>query len=293
MNVGIHLRNLVTFATGKASFKSVGQLGLEELKKGWNESTQGMQYALNFLCANAGIDRSVLLSSPTILIVVANYVHSKGYELTKDDAVLLRYWALVANAKSRYSGASETILDQDLGLIRQGKGVLGLLEALRAQVGRLDVHPRDLENRNTNSGLFKTMFLAFREQGATDWRDQLKIDLKHSGIQHSIQTHHIFPQDLLKDQGREKTEINDISNLAFISGRKNREIGKKEPYVYLPEIIEQQKQEALTKQSIPTDKTLWKLDAYDDFLKRRRELIAECLNEFLGHDTVNVFLDAS
>jgi hypothetical protein len=36
------------------------------------------------------------------------------------------------------------------------------------------------------------------------------------------------------------------------------------------------------KQRIPTDRDLWHLDRYDDFLKERRRLLAEATNTFLG-----------
>ena len=198
---------------------------------------------------------------------------------------LLRYWVLVANAKGRYSrGSSETLLDQDLSAIRQGKEIPGLLQLLRTQVGRLDVLASDLENRNSRSAYFKTMFLAFRDQGATDWRDQLVISLKHSGTRHTLQFHHIFPLNVLRNCDLSTAIMNDICNLAFISGRTNRKISDKEPSIYLKDIVRDQGENFLKNQSIPTENTLWKVTAYDDFLICRRQLVAKRINEFLGHD---------
>ena len=70
---------------------------------------------------------------------------------------------LVANAKGRYSrGSSETLLDQDLATLRQGEGATELTDRLRLQVGR-----------------------------------QVAIALDHSGSQHRLQFHHIFPKACL------------------------------------------------------------------------------------------------
>ena len=146
----------------------------------------------------------------------------------------------------------------------------------------MDVVASDLENCNSRSTYFKTMFLAFHEREATDWRSQLIISLRHKGAKHSIQFHHIFPQKVLKSHDLPDNKINDICNLAFISGETNRKISDKEPSIYLPEIVGKMGQDALTKQSIPTDLALWKVEAYDDFLARRREMVAKRLNEFLG-----------
>ena len=285
LGLGIHLKNLVSFATGQSRFRAVSGLSKERIQKGWENAKQGMDFALNFLRSNARVDSLALLSSPYMIISIASYGHFKDYHLTPEEARLLRYWVLVANAKARYSrGSSETFLDHDLAAIQRGAGIPFLLQLLRTQVGRLDVLPADLENRNSRSAYFKTMFLAFRADDATDWRDQLVISLKHSGAQHSLQFHHIFPQGVLKERDLSTAKINDICNLSFISGRTNRKISDKEPSRYLPDIVREQGEGALAKQSIPTDAALWHVDTYDAFLARRRQLVADRLNAFLGHD---------
>ena len=288
LGLGIHLKNLVSFATGQSRFRAVASLSKERLEAGWESAKKGMDFALNFLRSNALIDSPALLSSPFLLISLAYFGHLKDYHLSPEEAKLLRYWVLTSNAKARYSrGSSETFLDQDLGALRRGAGIPGLLQLLRTQVGRLEVLPSDLENRNSRSAYFKTMFLAFREQGATDWRDQLVISLKHSGALHTLQFHHLFPQGVLKKLDLPTTKINDICNLSFISGRTNRKISDKEPAHYLPEIVKKMGVEALDKQAIPSETQLWTLPDYDAFLAKRRELVANRLNEFLGHEAIN------
>lgn len=293
LDLGLHLKNLVSFATGQSRFQAVSELSQERLEAGWENAKQGMDYALNFLCSNVNIDSPALLSSPFIIITVANYSHSKNYRLSPHEEQLLRYWTLVANGKGRYSrGSSETILDQDLAVVRRKLEIPELLERLRAQVGRLDVAPEELVNKNSRSAYFKTMFLAFRQQEAKDWNDQLVISLKHSGAKHSLQFHHIFPKAVLKNHGVPEDKINDICNLSFISGRTNREIHSKEPLIYLSEIAAKHgedvlKKETLIKQAIPTEKSLWQVENYNDFLAERRKLVAARLNEFLGHDTAD------
>jgi hypothetical protein len=105
----------VAFATGQSRFLTVGKLGGEQLQTAWKEAREGMQFAINFLKSNAGIDSPVLLSSPFILITLAYFGRTSGYRISSVDEKELRRWVLVANAKGRYSrGSSETILDQDL-----------------------------------------------------------------------------------------------------------------------------------------------------------------------------------
>jgi hypothetical protein len=281
LDLGLHLKNLMAFATGQSRFLTVGSLTQDVLQKSWNEACEGMHFALNFLRNNVGIDSPALLSSPFLLVVLAFFGHSRDYTLGNDDARLLRYWALVANAKGRFSrGSSETILDQDLATIRQGGAVSELIDRLRLQFGRLDITADELEGRNQRSALFKTMFLAFRAAGAMDWRSQLAIALDHSGAQHRLQFHHIFPKAVLKTSYTSR-EADDIANLTFIGGKTNRAISDKAPGVYLPPLLAQLGEATFAAQSIPVEEAVLDVGNYKGFLIERRTRIAHALNGFI------------
>ncbi|MCA9774901.1 MAG: DUF262 domain-containing protein [Myxococcales bacterium] len=282
LDLGLYLKTLVAFATGQSRFLTVGSLSLETLQTSWAEARRGMEFALSFLKSNVGIDSPTLLSSPFLLITLAYLGHKRGYDISPEESERLKYWALVANAKGRYSrGSSETLLDQDLATLRKDGGAQELVDRLRQQVGRLDVAPEELEGRNQRSALFKTMFLSFRAGGARDWRTQVIVALSHSGAQHKLQFHHIFPKKVLKGvyTGR---EADDIANLSFIAGKTNRQISDKAPSQYVPPIVESSGRAAFDAQCIPTESALLEVENYRAFLRRRRELVAERLNEFLG-----------
>lgn len=282
LDLGLYLKNLVAFATGQSRFLTVSNLSLDTLQSAWKDSCQGMEFALNFLKSNAGIDSPALLSSPFLLVTLAYYGHKRDYHIAPDEADRLRFWVLVANAKGRYSrGSSETLLDQDLTTLKQNGGAPELIDRLRLQVGRLDVTADELEGRNQRSALFKTMFLAFRAAGAKDWRSNLAIALDHSGSHHRLQFHHIFPKAVLKGHYTDR-EANDIANLAFIGGKTNRAISDKPPGKYFPSILEKAGASVFTVQCIPTKEELLQVESYKAFLVRRRETVVRRLNEFLG-----------
>jgi hypothetical protein len=281
LDVGLQLRNLVAFATGQSRFLTVNTIPVSKLQESWNESVKGMEFAVNFLKNNVGLDSPALLSSPFLIAALGYYGHKRDYHISANESQRLRYWVLVANAKGRYSrGSSETLLDQDLATLRDGGGVNELIERLRLQVGVLEVSPEELEGRNQRSAFFKTMFLAFRSAGAKDWKSHLAIALDHSGSQHFLQFHHIFPKALLKHSYPNR-EADDIANLAFIGGKTNRAISDKPPADYFPALIEKAGEDAFSAQCIPVDPKLLTLERYKDFLGERRKLIGERLNEFL------------
>src|SRR5439155_25307351 len=135
----------------------------------WTDAVEGMQFAINFLRANAGIEDESLLSSPLFVITLAYFAHAKSYRINVDVERQLRRWLYTANARSHYSlGSTETIQDLDLSVIKRGGGPQELLEALRTQVGRLDIEPSDLAGRGERGGLFPTAYLALRALGAKD-----------------------------------------------------------------------------------------------------------------------------
>ena len=140
----------------------------------------------------------------------------------------------------------------------------------------------ELEGRNARSAYFKTMFLAFSEDGAKDWTSNLAISLSHSGKQHRLQFHHIFPQAILKKLYR-AAEVNDIANLSFIGGKTNRQISSKSPHLYFPGVLEKQGEQAFVAQCIPTASERLTTDTYQMFLTERRTLIAKRLNDFLAN----------
>jgi len=284
LDLSIHLKNLVAFATGQSRFLTVGGLSRERLEKAWKLSRDGMEFALNFLKTNLSLDSPTLLSSPFLLVTLAYWGHQHEYRLSPEDEASLRFWALVSNAKGHYSrGSSETILDQDLAVLRDGNGMGELIDRLRLQVGRLNVTPDDLEGRNARSALFKTMFLAFRSANAKDWFSNLTIALDHAGVTHRLQFHHIFPKAVLK-AGYTSRDADDIANLAFIAGKTNRSIAAKPPKTYLPAVRTDQGDAPFATQCIPMDPELWEVAEYKRFISNRRILIADRLNEYLEHE---------
>ena len=280
----VHLRNLIAFVTNQSRFHTIGGISIEKLQTGWNNSRAGMNFSLNFMKENVEIESPALLASPYILITVAYFGYKKNYSLSPEEEEDLRRWVLLANAKGHYSrGSSETFLDQDLAILYRSGGASELTERLNRQVGNLHITQGELEGRTQRSALFKTMFLAFRDDGAKDWRSNLTIAVNHSGTQHKLQFHHIFPRAVLKDKYKPQ-EINDIANLCFISAKTNKWIGKKTPRDYFPEITEISGTKPFDVQCIPTKKKFLDPEEYKQFLEKRRELIARRLNDFL-HET--------
>ena len=285
LELGTIIRGLIIQATGQSKFKTVSSLSQKKLESAWEDNRRAMTFALNFLRSNIKIDSAALLTSPYIILVIASWGFKRNFNISDSEAIKMTRWVLLANAKARFArGSSEGILDQDLAALRDKGGAEELLERLMIQVGRLDITASELIGRNAGSGLFKTMFLAFKADGAKDWNTNLEISVNHGGKQDKLQFHHIFPTAYMKKQAElmELPNTDDIANLAFIGGKTNREISDKAPIDYLKKILEGPGKIQLVKQAIPTDPELLKPEAFAEFLSQRRELVAKRLNNFIG-----------
>jgi len=282
IDLGQLVRAIVVFATKQCLFRSVASTTVEALKEGWEQAKEGLRFAINFLRTNAGIEDESLLSSPMFIHSLAAISRVKDNKLTADEQSKLLHWLLVANARGRYSrGSTETLLNEDLNIIFKTGDIGALMEPVKRQFGRLHIEPGDLAGRGVNSPLFSLAYLALKAAGAKDWYSGLGLSLTHQGKLHFIQWHHIIPKSLLKQSGYETGEINEIANMAFITGQTNRRISNKEATSYLADIVVKQGEQALLSQCVPTNPTLWPTEYYRDFLHQRRAALAERMNSFI------------
>ena len=283
-DLGFFIKSLVISATGQSKFKTLGSLNRDELEAGWEIAKKNITFALNFVTSNLKIDSLALLSSPFIVHTIAYWGEKNNAKVSQAESSAMRRWALIANTKSYYTSSAESKLDADLLSLRSGSGADGLLARLETQLGRLDVTEVEMIGKTVSSGYFKAMFIAFREDGAKDWYSKLEISVKHRGNEDKLQFHHIYPKAFLKENYPDlrRNQVNDISNLAFIGGKTNREISAKPPAEYLKKIIESKDIELLNLQAIPTEGEILDKYSYDDFLLKRRSALVKRINKLLS-----------
>ncbi|GBE20337.1 hypothetical protein BMS3Abin17_01075 [archaeon BMS3Abin17] len=279
---GLPVRTLVVFATQQSKFKTVGKIKKKKLEESWELAKNGLRFAVNFLRSNAGVDNLSNISSPFLLIPIAIYAMNNNEKLSGEDEKRLLRWFYLAHMRGHYGmGSSESILDLDISIIFRGNSVDNLLNQLQTHVKKFEVGEKDIFEKGIRSPFFSMLYFVLKQNEAKDWWTGLSLSERHIGRAHSLQYHHIFPKSLLKKAGFEKKEVNEISNLAFIGGKTNRQIAKKEPKIYLKEIIEKRGKDTLASQLISLEKEDWEINNYKKFLEFRRKRIAEEINKFM------------
>lgn len=282
LDLSFYLRTLVALITGQSKFQTVHSISLIQLEDGWVRAQKAIDYTLNYVSKNLGIDSPVLLSSPSLLVTTAFWADRHEYVFDAETSARFGQWFLIANAKGRYSrGSMETLLDQDLATIQGGDGADALLRRLRGQVGRLDFTAEELSGRTSRSGAFKTLFLSFQQDGASDWASGLRISPKHHGKSDKVEFHHVFPKALMRKERPELDQklVNDMANLAFIGSTTNKRISDRSPEDYRWDFEVARLEAQLVDLSVGGT-----ADSFEPFIELRRGRIAEHLNRFLGLD---------
>lgn len=276
-DLGFLVRALVVFMTGQCKFLTIASIPVEKYAEAWKETTDALETAFDVV-RGWGLETFTLLSAPSLIITVAYYLKKRPEEMS--NLSLLHKWLLVASICGHYSkGSSESIMDQDLTAIDKGVPLLEMFQAFQKQGWAGMITEEEIKGKFHGSAYFGLMYLAMHEAGAKDWYQDSVISLGNVGAVLKVQFHHICPQALLKAANKyDKTEINDISNLAFIGGNTNRRISADAPERYLPKISEENRRA----QCVPLDVTLYPVDHFREFLSARRKLLVEMLNKYLG-----------
>lgn len=279
---GIMVKSLVSIVTGQSKYKTINRYSLDDYQKGWQQTKNALRFAYNFIKSNVRIDNLRLLSSSFLLIPIAYYALLKGEKLNDEEEKKLLLWFYVSHMKGRYSkGSTESILDSDINILKNGGSLNDLLEHLKLQVRDFYVTEAELKYKNRRSPYFTLLFLIAKQKGVKDWFTGIGITEKMTGRTHAVQFHHIMPKSHLRNLGHDFKSINDLSNLTFIGGKTNRNISNKLPSEYLNEILKKRGEDIFENNYIPRDTTLWDISEFESFLNYRRSVIVKEINEFI------------
>ena len=283
------VRCLAGVATGSVLLEgSFLKTSAKALQTAWREMQPAFEHLVGILRHDAFIGGLSDLPTPNVLIPATVFLARHGGEFPTD-AVKNRFirWLYLAGLWARYSGATETKLQQDLALVTGNDldPTHELETAILRERGRVILEASDLIEIGINSAAARLSHVAARARGARDWFTGIRIYDKVTGHSHASERHYIFSLSVLKkagfDSNRDRKINNELSNRAFLTQKATRDIRSSPPAVYLPCIAENQPG-ALRAQSVPMDRKLWDPENYRDFLDTRRNLLARALNEFIA-----------
>jgi hypothetical protein len=282
------LRSVNTALTGEAKFSFLHNKTAEEVQDGLKRAVNRIDTCLNLIGGRLGLDHDQVFFGRFAVPVMVRYLDQRGGSLDATERDKLLFWFAHAGMWGRFSGSTETYINQDLAALEGSDGGLDkLLEQLRLWHGGLRVEPGHFTGWSLGARFYPVLYLLTRMGEARDWGTGLPLKSGLLGKMSKLEVHHIFPKAQLYKLKHKRPEVNALANFCFQTKQTNLEISDRLPEEYFP-VFEARHPGGLASQWIPTDTKLWKIENYREFLEERRKLLADeanrCMKDLLHGD---------
>jgi hypothetical protein len=283
------LRSVNTALTGEAKFQFLHEKSAEEIQNGLKRAAKHVDTSLNMIGGRLGLDHDQVFFGRFGVPVMVRYLDKRSSPMDMKERDKLLFWFVQAAMWGRFSGSTESFIDQDLAALEGEDGGLDkLLEQLRLWHGGLRAEPGHFTGWSLGARFYPVLYLLTRMGESRDWATGLPLKANLLGKMSRLEVHHIFPKAQLYKRKFKRPEVNALGNFCFLTKDTNLDISDRLPEDYFPK-VEQAHPGALASQWIPTDPSLWKIENFREFLEARKALLAAELNrrmeELLHGDT--------
>lgn len=273
------LRSVNTVLTGEAKFSYLHDKGALDIQDGLKRASKHIDASLNLIAGRLGLDHDQVFFGRFGVPVMVRYLDQKKTALDAKERDKLLFWYAQAGMWGRFSGSTESFIDQDLAALEGAEGGLDtLLEQLRLWHGGLRVEPGHFTGWSLGARFYPVLYMLTRMGEARDWGTGLPLKATLLGKMSRLEVHHIFPKAQLYKRKHRRPDVNALANFCFLTKDTNLSISDRLPEAYFAE-IESKHPGALASQWIPIDRALWKIENYLDFLEARKALLATEANK--------------
>ena len=217
-----------------------------------------------------------LATSPAI----ARYLtqHGGRFPSTAEEAKALAYH-LTATGWGVYHGSTETQIDSDVKCSDESDPWGALYNSARSKIGEPNAEPVRFQMSRRGGRFFAIVHVLQKQPNV---RDFLTGHPVREYQPEELEQHHIFPRAHLQARGTKREDLETIANIALITKETNLKLLDRPPEDYLAE-IDQDGGSTLNAHCIPRDRDLWKMDNYELFLEKRRELMADATSRLMSN----------
>lgn len=276
------LRCVNAVITGEAYFSALENVDIATFRRGLYETEKLINKLLNYISRRLGLDHDRVLGSRYSFPLMARYLYQRnGYLQDYRERDKLLFWYIHTFLWGRYSGSTESVLSQDLEVIKDINGAVDrLIQLLRQNRGDLEIKPNDFWGWSTGARFYPLLYMMTRVCRSKDFETGIELSSNTLGKGTALQVHHIFPKAVLYKYGYSKSDVNAVANFTFLTQETNNLISDRKPEDYFEE-FEAKNPGVLESHWIPMDRNLWKVENYLAFLEERRRLLAREANKFL------------
>lgn len=258
----------------------VAEVPEAELRKHWAQTNEGLLQSREFLTTVAKFDTSGMIPNLAVLFPIIALFAKRG-SLTEAEQRALHYWFVRSLALGRYAQATDALVQRDLYALSTGQPVNGLVHVMEAHAKDQRVTPERFEEAGVWNALFSITFVVAQAAGAVDWFSGRPLHETRPTGRRRIGACHIFAPNHVTEPDVAGSQVNEIANIAFLERSAEPIVHRDPPSIYLPRVLEAQGAEALHKQFVPTDATLWEPERFEDFLVARRRLLAGAVQSYI------------
>ena len=287
-HLGSDMRRLHGKENLNAQTDGDGNVSREGIKEAWDKLNKYvLDYVMNLMRTKAFVDHTAEINSVYALIPVIVFCYQKhGETIPEQQLWRIIKWFYYSQIRKRYISQLPQKLDFDLRIVKESDRPFEQLLGVIAEDRRIEIIPDEFVGRSVSHPLYGLMRWYLKSRGATCFTTGLGLH-KNMGEKYQLENDHIFPSAILKKNGygrgnRIKYSLaQELTNRAILTQVANRRKSATSAEEYLREIMKKSP-DALDRQCIPTDESLWKIENYEEFLAVRRKMLAENLNKYLN-----------
>jgi hypothetical protein len=161
---------------------------------------------------------------------MVRYLDKRRGPLNEQERDKLLFWFAQAAMWGRFSGSTETFIDQDLATLDGPDGGLDkLLEQMRLWHGGLRVEPGHFTGWSLGARFYPVLYMLTRMGEARDWGTGLPLKASLLGKMSRLEVHHIFPKAQLRKRNYKRSEVNALANFCFLTKDTNLDISDRQP----------------------------------------------------------------
>lgn len=262
----------------------------EAIREAWAKlDGSTLDYVANLLQSHAYVDHTDEINSVYALIPIIVYCYHKGEHLSDIEIRKMVKWFYYSQIRGRYISQLPQKLDRDLRTIRESSQPFDELLNVIAEERPLEVTANEFEGRSISHPLYPMVRWLLKSKEAYCFSTGVKLR-QPMGKRYALENDHIFPFSKLKAAGygpenRLKYSLaQELTNRAILTQVANRTKSATDAQSYLAEVIAKNP-DALSRQCVPEEPSLWATEHYEQFLRVRRELLAGEINRFLSSIT--------
>ncbi len=285
MNEEAIIRTMTAIFLQRYTREGLEGASLKDLRNAFQSTQQAHSAIAESLTTRFGLKDKQSVPTLATFPAIATFLnkHNGRFPTALDEAKAMAYFIL--SGRAVFHGSTDSQIDSDVrAAADEGSPWEKIYDNARQHVGRLDVTPEHFQiARQGRARSFSLVHILQMKEDVCDWDTGLPIRRYE---QEELEQHHIFPKDILMSARVETSKIDAIANIVLIRGDTNRRLTNTPPDVYLAEVDDRDGGKTLDAHCVPRDRNLWRMENYEGFLEKRRELMADRINHLL-HNLMN------